>query len=165
MTQKSMRVPWREELRAVWLFEDCTDRELDLLTGGMTAVSVPPGSLLTIEGATGHECCVVVEGEAVASRGAVELARLGPGSIFGEMALIDGAPRSATVTALTDMRLLVLSRQDFDRMLDASVPSVSRRIMRILSSHLRNADERVTTGSAESFVARGADTDRSVDER
>ncbi len=162
MTLRSMRAPWREELREVWLFEHCNDRELDLLTGCMTSVSIPPGSLLTIEGTTGRECFVVVEGEAVASRDTVELGRLGPGSIFGEMALIDGAPRVATVSSLTEMKLLVMSRQDFDRVLEAPVPSVSRRIMRILSGHLRKADERVTDSGAGSGADSADDEETTV---
>jgi CRP-like cAMP-binding protein len=69
----------------------------------------------------------------------VILSVLGPGDFFGEMALLDRQPRSATVTAETDMHLLVLSSREFSSLVD-DVPIVARRIMRGLAERLRNAE-------------------------
>jgi CRP-like cAMP-binding protein len=65
--------------------------------------------------------------------------RLGPGSFFGEMSLLDQGPRSATVTAETDMQLLVLGSPEFSSLV-AEIPSVARRIMRVLAERLRAAE-------------------------
>ena len=64
---------------------------------------------------------------------------IGPGGFFGEMALLDGGPRVATVTAKTDMRLLSLSRGEFTTLL-ADVPSVSRKMLEAVGARLRLAD-------------------------
>jgi CRP-like cAMP-binding protein len=64
---------------------------------------------------------------------------MGPGSVFGEMSLLDGGPRSATVTAETDMRLLVLTSRGFSTVL-RDVPMVAPRIMRALAERLREAE-------------------------
>ena len=82
--------------------------------------------MLCQEGKSGNECFVVIEGEAAVTIGGDEVTTIGPGGFFGEMALLDGGPRVATVTATTDMRLLSLSRGEFTTLL-ADVPSVSRQ--------------------------------------
>ena len=64
---------------------------------------------------------------------------IGPGGFFGEMALLDGGPGVATVTAKTDMRLLSLSRGEFTTLL-ADVPSVSRKMLEAVGARLRLAD-------------------------
>ncbi len=82
-----------EVLRAVWLFERCTKRELDALQRIATPLDVPAGKVLTAEGEIGREFFVVVSGRAEATRGGVRLATVEPGSFFGEMALLDRRPR------------------------------------------------------------------------
>jgi CRP-like cAMP-binding protein len=68
---------------------------------------------------------------------------LGPGDFFGEMSLIDGDPRSATIEATTPMRLLVLGYREFWQLLDESLPMV-RKIMRSLTRRLRQAERSAT---------------------
>ncbi len=70
-------------------------------------------------------------------------AHIGPGDFFGEMSLIDGDPRSATVKAATPMRLLVLGYREFWQLLDESLPMV-RKTMRALSRRLRQAEKSAT---------------------
>src|SRR5271156_5313509 len=86
------------------------------------------------------EFFVIVEGKARASRKDVELATLGPGSFFGELALLDGGKRTATVVAQTDMRLLVLSRREFPDLYRFN-PSVAGKIIGELGARLRKTDE------------------------
>jgi CRP-like cAMP-binding protein len=98
------------------------------------------GTVLTKSGDIGEEFFVIVEGSATATRNGVPIAKLGPGSFFGELALLDRGERTATVTADSDMRLLVLSRREFSSLLDAA-PSVARKIIAELGSRLRRTDE------------------------
>ena len=95
---------------------------LDLPPNDLTPgkiVAVKPGELLVCEGELSDRAYQVLEGKvrvwkiSSASAGCVELAQLGPGQIFGEMALVDEKPRSASVTALTEARLKVLRRNEF----------------------------------------------------
>ena len=88
----------RELLGKVWLFERCSNRELDLLQDAATEMEFPAGKALTTQGETGRHFMVIVEGEAEVSRDGTQIALLGPGSFFGEMSLLDGQPRTATVT-------------------------------------------------------------------
>ena len=107
-------------LRDVWLFASCSDAELDAIARLTRAHEVEPPAVLSTEGAPGHEFVVVVEGTAsVLSRGA-EVGEIGPGMCFGELALLDGGPRTATVRALTPMQLLVLDRSEFDQLVEAA---------------------------------------------
>ncbi len=73
---------------------------------------VAPGAQLLIEGKPGDTLLIVASGHVTVSKGGAELAKLGPGSVIGEMALITGAPRSATVTAAEEVEIFELSRAD-----------------------------------------------------
>src|SRR5258708_20824664 len=88
-----------ELLRNVWLFERCTNTELGRVAAGATRIIVPAGKVLAGEGATGREFFVIVEGKAEVTRNGATVDVLGPGSFFGEMALLDRQPRAASVIA------------------------------------------------------------------
>src|SRR5689334_14421205 len=95
--QKGRTVQLRKQdgialLKSVWLFERCTKRELKALQSVATPLTVPEGSVLTHEGERGREFFVIVDGKAEAARGGVTIGTLGPGSFFGEMALLDRKP-------------------------------------------------------------------------
>ena len=117
----------RERMRTIELFEDLTDAELDVLDATLTEARVEPGRRLTVANGVGREFGVVVEGLASVIRDGVEVARLGPGSFFGEHALLTGQPRSADVIAITPMRLLVASPAEFNR-LRTELPHVATRL-------------------------------------
>jgi CRP/FNR family transcriptional regulator, cyclic AMP receptor protein len=131
-----------DNLATVSLFSACSQSELRELARITTELDAPAGSVLCREGATGGDCFVVVDGDARVTIGGEEVCTIGPGGFFGEMALLDGGPRVATVTAASDMRLLVLSRQEFASLL-TTVPSVSRRMLAAIGSRLRLADARL----------------------
>ena len=130
-------------LRAVWLFERCTNRELSALAGTVVPRLVDAGEVLAREGEDGSDFFVIVDGEACASIDGDELGRIGPGSFFGELALLDGGPRSATVKAGTPMIVLVMDRRDFDELVDTAIPSVGRKMLTVLAQRLRIADKRI----------------------
>jgi CRP/FNR family cyclic AMP-dependent transcriptional regulator len=128
-----------DDLAQVSLFGGCTRKELQKLASITTETGVPAGRVLCQEGEIGTEFFVVVDGKATVTIAGDYVATIGPGGFFGEMALLDGGRRGATVTAATDMRVLVLSRREFVILL-ADVPTVSRRMLEALSSRLRAAD-------------------------
>jgi len=126
-------------LGAVWLFEQCSRRELDLLQRAATLLDVPAGRALAEQGAPGKEFVVLVEGSAAVTRDGTRLAVLGPGSFFGEMSLLDGNPRAATVTTLEPTRLLVLTSTEFITVV-STMPSVDRKMLSVLASRLRDVE-------------------------
>ncbi|HSI82090.1 MAG TPA: cyclic nucleotide-binding domain-containing protein [Solirubrobacterales bacterium] len=128
-----------ELLSSVPLFSACTKRELSRIAALCDKIEVPEGRVLTREGEAGWEFFVIVDGEAKASMRGRRGATLGPGSFFGEMSLLDHGTRTATVTAETDMELLVLNARDFSGLL-LEAPTVSRRILEVLAQRLREAE-------------------------
>jgi CRP-like cAMP-binding protein len=125
-----------EQLHQASLFSNCTKDELRIIASLTTMQDVTSGMVLAEQGKAGREFFVVTHGSATASRNGGWLAQLGPGSFFGELALLDGGPRTATVVADTDMTLLVLSRSEF-KTLQFSAPSVSYKMLVELGARLR----------------------------
>ncbi len=130
-----------ELLRAVWLFERCSNRELQALQRIATALDVPAGKVLTKEGEIGREFFVMVRGKAEASRGGIAIATVGTGSFFGEMALLDRRPRSATVTTLEPSSVLVITAGAFNSLV-GTMPSVDRKMLLVLAERLRDVEAR-----------------------
>jgi CRP/FNR family cyclic AMP-dependent transcriptional regulator len=125
-----------EALADVELFSPCTRRQLQAVAQLTDEVHLPARTVLMREGSVGHECFVLIEGTAdVRIRGNC-IAKLGPGEIVGEMALLEQEPRSATVVTRTPVRALVMTSVGFAAVLDAA-PAVSRRVMRTLARRLR----------------------------
>jgi len=127
------------------LFSACNQRELGQVAALTVPAEFPAGSLLTRQGATGGLAFVIGSGSAEVVRGGKRLARLGPGDVVGELSLIDGEPRSATVRALTDMEVLEINADDLRRLL-RKVPSVTRKLLEAMSQRLREADRMSTSG-------------------
>lgn len=100
-------------LRGVPNIGSCSDKELATLAQIVDVVTVDEGKVLIQEGAHGRESFVIVDGQAEVSRKGTVLATLGEGEFVGEMAMLIDQPRSATVTAITPMRLLVTNAQTF----------------------------------------------------
>ncbi len=126
-------------LAAVPLFSSCGQAELRQIARLGTPVPVPAGRVLTVEGTPGREFFLILEGAAECTIGGRHAAQFGPGDFFGEMALLDGGPRTATVTALTDMEVLVLDAREFSSLLAAS-PSITTKVLGTLARRLRAAD-------------------------
>jgi CRP-like cAMP-binding protein len=117
-------------LRALPSLASYPDAELELLASVTREVQVPAGGLLCREGTAGQSCFVVVVGEIDVFKalggGDRVLATLGPGAMVGQMALVDRAPRSASVRARKDVLALELSREVFERLLSAQSPFALR---------------------------------------
>jgi CRP-like cAMP-binding protein len=122
------------------LFAGCSLREKRSLSQMGTLVTVGAGTTLTPEGRPGREFFVVREGEAACSVRGRPRAAFTSGDFFGEMSLLDGGPRTATVTSETPMELVVYSSSEFRAMLDVSA-RISRRLLVEMARRLRAADE------------------------
>jgi CRP-like cAMP-binding protein len=126
-------------LSGVSLFSACSRGELGRIASLVDQVDVPEGKVLAREGDPGWEFFVICEGKAKATKRGRKVASFGRGSFFGEMSLLDDGPRSATVTAETDMQLLVLSSRSFSRLISEN-PAVSRKLLRGMAERLRGAE-------------------------
>ena len=115
-------------LRNVPLFSDRPNRELDLISSIADIVDVPAGKQLTREGDRGREFYAVVSGTAEVTRRDQQIATLGPGDFFGEIALVSKMPRTATVTTTSPARVLVITDQDFRRLLEID-PQIRLRVL------------------------------------
>ncbi len=127
-------------LRRVPLFSECSDRELQKIASLTDEIHVDEGKVLTNEGKPGREFFVIAEGKAKATLKRKKLGDLGPGTFFGEMALLDHQPRAATVTADTPMRLYVVDPLSFASLIDDS-PAVARKIMKEIARRLREQEQ------------------------
>lgn len=126
-----------EHLREVLLFDGCSDEELQRIAQSADEVAVPAGYVLVYEGDWGNEVFVVAEGVARVTAGGRTLAELGGGAVIGELAVLNPAPRTATVTASTPMRFFVFDRDAFEALL-VELPLVARRMMTGVASRFQN---------------------------
>jgi len=123
-------------LSEVALFSACTDRELDRLARHAEIVDFRAGDVLMTEGESGHEFFVVIDGEVGVTSGGETVAKLGPGSYVGELALLDPGPRTATVTALRDTQAVLLSSREFYAAVE-DTPGLSRKLLTGMARRLR----------------------------
>ena len=123
-------------LEEVPIFEDCTRRQLREVAAISKVVELAAGSIVTRTGDPGEEFFVLVDGSVTVEISPRKRGRLRPGDFFGEMSLLDGEPRSATVRAETDVRLLVIQRRNFQSLL-REVPELSHRVLETLSRRIR----------------------------
>lgn len=133
----------KELIKNTSLFSACNTKEVSAIASLADEVDVPAGYELAHEGRIGREFFVIADGEAKVSRGGRKVVTLGPGSFFGEMALLDQGPRTATVTAQTPMRLFVLDSRSFSSLIEAA-PPVARKMLRALAQRLRTAEKAPT---------------------
>src|SRR4029079_18458356 len=97
-----------ELLEDVRLFSKCTARQRRTIARHAQIAELPAGVELVREGEPGDALFVIIDGTAVVQQGGEELNRVGPGAYLGELAILDGEPRSATVVADSDVRVAVI---------------------------------------------------------
>ncbi len=127
------------ELRNVPLFSECTNRQLRRLAALGTQVPIEVGQEVTVAEAPGAEWFVVLSGKASCRVRGSQVASFGPGDFFGELSLIDGSARSASVVAETPMQLLDFNRAEFGRLLEVA-PSVARKMLTAMAARMRATD-------------------------
>ncbi len=128
-----------EALRQVPLFANLSQRHLDLVAREADEVPVEAGAMLARQGGLGHEFLLILDGRARVERDGKTIARLRPGDFFGEMSLIDGEPRSASVVAETPVTLLCIHGRAFNGLIE-TVPGLHKQLLRTLCERLRAAD-------------------------
>lgn len=130
-----------DHLARVPLFSTCSKDELRKLSRRTSDIPVSEGHVLVREGERGLEFFVIVSGRAKVTRRGRKVGEVGPGDFFGELALLVDADRNATVTALTPMEAIVLSRREFEAAL-ADAPRMTRKIMAGMAARLAEFDSR-----------------------
>lgn len=128
------------------LFHHCTERELRSVAQATHPRRLPAGTVIFEEGQPGTELYIVISGRVDVVKGGATIATLGPGSNFGEMAMLDDPVRSATARAAEDTELMVISRQAFFALLRGNPPLAVKMLWNLLlrlSSNLRQTSARV----------------------
>ncbi len=114
-------------LRGVPLFQGMSDRSIETIADLATPTTFEPGAILIAEDTPGETFLVLTDGTAEVTRGGAPLRTVGAGDFLGEISLIDGGPRTATVTAATPVEALVIDRTGFGRLM-AEFPVVRPRL-------------------------------------
>lgn len=127
-------------LSVVPLFQGLSGRELELIASTGMKVTHEAGRSIVEQGTGGVGFHLILEGEARVESGGKELARIGPGRFFGEMSLLDGEPRMATVTAETPVVTFSLASWDFSPLIERH-PSIARKLLVELSRRIRDMSE------------------------
>jgi CRP/FNR family transcriptional regulator, cyclic AMP receptor protein len=117
------------------LFSELSKKELTQLARMSDDMEIEAGHVLCREGEIGRECFVIVDGEVEVTRKGRPVKRTGGDDFFGEIALLEDIPRTATVKAKSPLRLFVLTSRDFRHLVESS-PSVERKVMRSLARRL-----------------------------
>jgi CRP/FNR family transcriptional regulator, cyclic AMP receptor protein len=117
------------------LFEACSKRELGEVAAAADELDVGPGTVLTREGAAGREFVVIAEGTADVTRDGRKINKPGSGDFLGEIALVSGRRRTATVTTTSSVRMLVLTGRAFQRLLE-QWPGIRLKVVEALADRL-----------------------------
>ena len=126
-----------ELIARVPLFGHCTKKELGAIAARADELSLPERRELVRQGERGREFVVIVDGAADVRRNGRKINELGRGDFLGEIALLSGAPRTATVTTTTPTRILVLTDSAFKQVI-TELPSVQTRLLAALSARLHD---------------------------
>jgi CRP/FNR family cyclic AMP-dependent transcriptional regulator len=130
-------------LANVPLFSDCSQRDLQTIARVVREIPHPAGTVIAREGEPGVGLFILLDGTAEVSIGGRKKATLGPGEFFGEIALLDGGPRTATVMAKTDVQLLGLTEWVF-RGLMSEHPTIALKTLQQMAGRLRVATKAAT---------------------
>jgi CRP/FNR family transcriptional regulator, cyclic AMP receptor protein len=141
MDETPERTGTEETLAGIDLFSGLSRRQLRKLIGRASEVDHAAEHEITTEGLGGLAFHLILSGEVVVRLGGSERRLLGPGDHFGEITMIDGRPRSASVTATRPTRTLAIPHQVFDELLHQE-PEFAHGLLRILCARLREADAR-----------------------
>ena len=132
--------PFLQHLADVPLFSALAKKDLQAVARNAELLEVEAGKVVVTEGAAGSEFYVILDGRARVERHGRQVALLGPGGFFGDLALLDRAPRNASVIAETRLELAKVGQRAFDNLLD--VPGFSKKLLAGLARRLREQDAR-----------------------
>ena len=140
-------------IRTLPIFAGCTSAELDEIDRLSDEVHVQAGRTIISQGDLGQEFALIVSGEAQVIKDGTVVATIGPGTYFGEVALLDSVPRTASVVAATDM---VLDRRGFNTLLD-DLPQLSRSLLTGMAHRLSEIEDEAQRLRAQ-LAQRGEDS-------
>lgn len=115
-------------LRAVPLFASCTKRQLKEIGRVADEIRLPAGKVLAQQGEIGFDLMILVAGIAEVTRDGAVVGEVGSGHFIGEMAVLSERPRNATLTAKTEVDVLVLTRSGLDQLLD-DIPGLAKQLL------------------------------------
>jgi CRP/FNR family cyclic AMP-dependent transcriptional regulator len=125
-------------LKAVPLFAHCTAKQIQFMVTQVEDMDFPAGRVLCTEGKSGSDFFVLLSGAADVTRKGRKIAKMVPGDFFGEIALVDGGPRTATVTTTAPSRCLVLGPRQFQNVLHQDT-DIAHSVMKALTLRVREA--------------------------
>ena len=128
-----------EALHSVPLFSDLGRRDLEQVARLADEVDLPAGHVLMRQGDNGSQMFIILSGEALVERNGQELARLGPGAVLGEMAIIAEGPRVATATLTEPSHLFVLAHREFHSLMETQ-PTVRDCVLTEVARRLRELE-------------------------
>ena len=128
-----------DRLSQVPMFSACSRKDLGLIARYADELAVEAGEVIVKEGDAGREFFVLVDGKASVTRNGREIAMLGPGNYFGELSLLDGQKRDATVTTASPADLLVVGTREFSALLE-DVPQITRKLLAGMARRLHELD-------------------------
>jgi CRP-like cAMP-binding protein len=131
-----------EHLAEIPMFSALSKRDLGRIAKASNEITVEAGHVLVDQGDAGREAFVIVEGTASVKRNGRKLNTLGPGDPIGELSLLDHGPRTATVTADTELTALVLTAREFAGVLE-EVPGLAQKLMGHLAGRVRELDRQI----------------------
>jgi len=129
-------------LHHVPLFASCTRKELQSIVASGDEVSLAAGKALIEQGQLGREAFIVLKGIVSVRKNGRRIARLGAGSIVGELALLDNGPRTASVVCDTDVDVFVLDQRHFQKVLD-EIPTLTRKLLTQLAGRVRELTKEI----------------------
>jgi CRP-like cAMP-binding protein len=142
-----------DRLQGVPWFAACTGEQLEAVVRLAERLHIDEGEVILREGRLGRELFVILEGSVVVTRAGRVVNEWGPGDYFGELAAIEGMPRSATVTAATNLEVLIVGPREFDAMMD--IPGVRNALLVGMARRIREADDKLAA-----YAESGAEADR-----
>jgi CRP-like cAMP-binding protein len=131
-----------DHLARVPMFSACSRKDLEAIARHADQVEFDAGHHLIHEGESGREFFVILDGAAELTRLGKRLGTIGAGDFVGELALLDKAPRNASVTAMTPVTALVLGQREFNGLL-ATVPALTHKLLVGMARRLHELDAKV----------------------
>jgi CRP-like cAMP-binding protein len=139
VTSNDGKVSLIDRLQGVPWFAACTAEQLEAVVRLAERLHIDAGEVILREGRLGRELFVILKGSVVVTRAGRVVNEWGVGDYFGELAAIEGVPRTATVTATTDLDVLIVGPREFDAMMD--IPGVRNALFMAMARRIREADD------------------------
>jgi CRP-like cAMP-binding protein len=153
VTSNDGRASLIDRMQGVPWFAACTEEQLAVVVRLAERLHIDAGEVILREGRLGRELFVILEGTVVVTRAGRVVNEWSVGDYFGELAAIEGVPRTATVTAKTDLDVLIVGPREFDAMMD--IPGVRNALFMGMARRIREADDMLDT-----YAEDGAEPDR-----